>query len=471
MNRNMAVRPDRHAGVLLHLSSLPGAKLGEDGLRFVRFLRDAGFTVWQMLPTGPIDKSGSPYTSTSAFAGNPDFVDWQGFLRIAEPCAPERAFTLWRRSASTAERSAFDDFVDANHRWLHEYALFAALRDAHKRPWVEWPVTLRRRESSALASSRRHLRGEIELKLFEQFAFSCQWLAFRSCANDEGVLLFGDVPFFVAHDSVDVWAHQPQFQLDEDGMPTVVAGVPPDYFSETGQRWGNPVYDWSQMATDGYAWWGMRIANMLAQFDMVRIDHFRALDAYWEIPASSQSAREGRWVETPGSALLEDWIETYGEDRLIAEDLGHITETVEALRDRFGMRGMRVLQFGFDGDADNPHLLHNHIQRAAVFTGTHDNDTTLGWYRTLADTDRRRVDEYLGHPSEPMPWPMIRAAMRSVATLAMVPLQDLLSLDSEARMNVPGTTERNWQWRFDWDQIPPDLASHMHEMLLMYGRI
>lgn len=466
----MAVRSQRRAGVLLHLSALPGPGLGQDGHRFVRFLHDAGFGVWQILPTGPVDESLSPYTSASAFAGNPALVDWGAIVSDGGSADSARAFAHWRDTAAAHERHAFDAFVTDNRDWLEEYALFAALHDEQECPWYEWPAPLRRREAGALARSRRRLHAAIEQKTFEQYAFSSQWHVLRTHAHEAGILLFGDVPFFVAHDSVDVWARQSQFKLDENGMPTVVAGVPPDYFSESGQLWGNPVYDWARMKLDRFAWWGRRVAHVLEQLDVVRIDHFRALDAYWEIPAAAQSAREGQWMATPGSELLEGWIAAHGDDRLIAEDLGHITEGVAALRDAFGLRGMRVLQFGFDGDPDNTHLLHNHVPHAVVFTGTHDNDTTLGWYTSLAEDDRRRVQEYLGSPSEPMPWPMVRAAMRSVAGLAVVPMQDLLALGSEARMNVPGVADGNWRWRLRWDEVPVELAPRMREMLRIYGR-
>jgi 4-alpha-glucanotransferase len=306
---------------------------------------------------------------------------------------------------------------------------------------------------------------------FEQFDFFRQWHALKEYANHKGILLFGDLPIFVAHDSADVWAQQDYFQLDDGGRPTVVAGVPPDYFSATGQRWGNPHYRWDRMRQDGFRWWLVRFEIQLRLFDLVRIDHFRGFEAYWEIPAGHDTAMGGRWVQAPGDALFEVLRRHFDTLPVVAEDLGVITPEVEALRLRHGFPGMRILQFAFDGGSANPYLPHNHRHMTVVYTGTHDNDTTVGWYGSLSEATRRYMEEYLHSAGEePMPWPLIRAAMASVANLAVIPMQDVLALDGTHRMNTPGKPDGNWRWRFKWDQINDGTAGKLRRLSELYGR-
>ncbi len=477
----------RRAGVLLHPTSLPGAgengTLGHEALRFLDFLADAGLSVWQLLPLGPTHTDRSPYQCLSSYAGNPRLIDFAlleewGWL---EPgTAVHTIGGAGRREALHAAHAAFvarsgagalAQFVIAQSAWLDPYALYVAIRDAHQhRPWWQWPAALRDRDPAALAHAATELADELALVRFEQFVFFRQWQAIRTAARARGILLFGDLPVFVAHDSAEVWANRRYFDLDARGQPRVVAGVPPDYFSETGQRWGNPLYDWSQLAADGFRFWVERLRAQFTLFDLVRIDHFRGFQAYWEIPAAEATAVKGRWVEAPGAALFETLARQLGTLPVVAEDLGVITPEVEALRNRFCLPGMRVLQFGFDGDGANPHRPHNHVRDCVVYTGTHDNDTTVGWFVSLPAAQQQLVRDYLGLPSEPMPWPLIRAALESVAQLAMVPMQDLLGLDTQHRMNRPGTPEGNWLWRFDWSQVPAELAPQLRVLLEEYGR-
>ena len=305
---------------------------------------------------------------------------------------------------------------------------------------------------------------------FEQFAFARQRQALRAYAAAHGVLLFGDMPIFVAHDSVDVWTHRDHFALDDAGQPLAVAGVPPDCFSATGQRWGNPLYDWERMRADGFRWWIARLTTEFRRFDLVRVDHFRGFEAHWEIPAAEPMADRGRWVDVPGEALFDALLAHFGALSLVAEDLGFITPTVHALRERYGFPGMRVLQFAFDGGTDNPYLPHNHSVNSVVYTGTHDNDTTLAWFQGLAPDRQQYVVDYLGHPGEPMPQPLIRAALASVARLAMLPMQDVLMLGPGHRMNIPGTASGNWRWRFEWEQVTPDRIELLRRLVEVYGR-
>jgi 4-alpha-glucanotransferase len=446
----------RRAGVLLHVASLPGESptgtLGAAARRFIDLLAAAGFSVWQMLPVGPGD---SPYGSRSTHAGDPRLLD------------RDRA---WPGDA--ADETALAAFCAAQSGWLDDFALFTALGEAHGgSEWWQWPRPLRDRQPAALAQATRAHASLMERVRLEQYEFQRQWQALRDHARLRGVLLFGDLPVFVAADSADVWAHREFFRLGSDGRPQVVAGVPPDYFSAEGQRWGNPLYDWDRLRADGFGWWIERVRTHLARFDLLRIDHFRGLQAFWEIPGDASSARHGRWVEAPGGALFEAIRSALGDGRLVAEDLGTITPDVIALREAFAIPGMLVLQFAFDGGPDNPYLPHNHVPRAVVYTGTHDNDTTAGWWRTLDREARQCVSAYFGREDPPMPETLIRAAYASVARLAIVPLQDLLGLGSGARLNTPGTAEGNWGWRFAWGDVPGELAGAQRRLLDLYGRL
>jgi 4-alpha-glucanotransferase len=482
----------RRSGVLLHPTSLPGGAgngdLGRDAYRFADFLASAGFTVWQTLPLGPTHEEGSPYHSLSAHAGNRRLIDPHalaaaGWLdevpAIAAGTDPEtyrlalveRAHRGFRERGGEGEGAELAAFVAEHAAWLEDYALFMALRGELGVPWWEWPQPLRDRDPQALEQARGRLGHWLDHHRFAQWVFFRQWRALKAYANDRGILLFGDVPIFVAHDSAEVWAHREYFALDAEGQPEAVAGVPPDYFSETGQYWGNPHFRWGRLAADGYGWWIDRIRGQRELFDLVRLDHFRGFQAFWEIPYG-EPATEGHWVEGPGEAFFTGLEQSLGELPLVAEDLGVITPEVTGLRERFGLPGMKVLQFAFDGDSTNPFLPHNHRPDFVAYTGTHDNNTTLGWWQDeLGDGDRQRIRDYLGRPDEAMPWPLVRAALASVARCAVVPLQDCLGLGSEHRMNQPATIEGNWQWRFRWEWLEPGLAEHLHHLNRMYGRL
>jgi 4-alpha-glucanotransferase len=465
----------RRAGVLLHPTSLPGpgtrGTLGADAWRFVDFLAAGGFGVWQTLPLGPVDAHGSPYCLRSAYAGDPRFLDARhlsslrqlpsGMAFDAAGEAREESYRSFAAGASAAQRRAFAEFVRAKRRWLLPYALFELCSERFGGdPWWRWPKAFRRRRAPTLLEFLAEEREQSRAIVFEQYLFELQWSALRRYANDRGVRLFGDLPFYMDLNSVEVWWERELFSLDADGRPLAVAGVPPDYFNVDGQLWGNPLYDWDAIARRGFRWWIERLRAQLARFDLLRIDHFRALESYWRVPADSRTARVGEWCPGPGAELLTAVREALGEAPLVAEDLGLITDEVRQLRDRFELPGMVVLQFAFDGQADNPHLPANHPVNAVVYTGTHDNDTTVGWWSGLDERTRRQVATALGLSAPPaVPESLIEAAYGSRARLAIVPMQDLLALDSASRMNFPGTTVNNWQWRFTWDQLPPDLAN------------
>lgn len=468
----------RRAGILLHPTSLPGphGTLGKSAHAFIDSLHQCGITLWQMLPLGPTHADGSPYQSLSSHAGDPRLICRESLVEeglLDEPEQPvTSALITFLRRASPSERQAYAFFLAREADWLDDYALFMALREAHGRiGWFDWPEAIRRREPESLEAARLGLSEAIHGIAFEQFIFFHQWAALREHARARGVLLFGDIPIYVAHDSAEVWACPELFTLDEHGRATEVAGVPPDYFSATGQRWGNPLYRWERHAADGFAWWKARFATQLKMFDLVRIDHFRGLEAYWSIPAACETAIDGRWVRAPGDELLTALRERFGDLPVVAEDLGIITDEVTALRQKHGLPGMRILQFAFDGGADNPYLPHNHTQDSVVYTGTHDNDTTLGWWHGLDEDSRQHVLDYLGESTEPMPWALIRLALESVANLAILPLQDLLELDGEARMNTPGTATGNWTWRYNGSLWPEDLNARLRKELELYGRL
>jgi 4-alpha-glucanotransferase len=475
----------RAAGVLLHPTSLPGAGprgvIGGDARRFVDFLIDAGFSVWQTLPLGPVDRSLSPYQMKSAHAGSPELIDpaellAHGWLTeemlAADPQARlAHAYRAFREKASAGERTAFDNFVQQNRAWLLPYALFEHYRRCSGlKPWWEWPAAMRDRHPATLTATLAEGRDSLRGVAFEQYLFDHQWQRLRDYANSRGVRLFGDMPFYVDLDSVECWWHRKLFRLDATGRPVAVAGVPPDYFNADGQLWGNPLYDWDAMRADGFRWWVDRIRAQLRCFDLLRVDHFRALEAYWEVPASSATARDGHWRPAPGAELLAALGRELGEVPLVAEDLGHITPAVRALRDEFDLPGMLVLQFAFDGSPQNPYLPANHVENAVVYTGTHDNDTTLGWYSALDAGTRSRVDAALASTPGDMPGALIRAAYASTARLAIFPMQDLLGLGGEARMNVPGTPTGNWRWRLRWEQIDAELPARCRRLAVMSGR-
>ncbi len=492
----------RESGLLLHPTSLPGAHgigdLGAEARRFVDFLEQSGQRLWQVLPLGPPGSGNSPYASPSAMAGNPLLISLElladdGLIppsRLLEcPALPAKrvdypavagfkipllkeACRRFLSDASSLQRSEYLAFLDANRFWMEDYALFAALKDAHGgRSWLEWEPEIAARSTPAMDHWHRQLLDEIEFHKFSQYLFFRQWSDLKQYAGLHKVRIIGDIPIFVALDSADVWARPELFHLDSSGRPTVVSGVPPDYFSKTGQRWGNPLYRWDVMAGEGYNWWVERFRVALSQLDLVRIDHFRGFQAYWEVPAHHKTAEYGRWVQGPGMALFRAMEEALGPLPVIAEDLGVITPEVEALRLRLGYPGMKVLHFAFGDDASNPHLPHNYQERCVVYTGTHDNDTTVGWFKAQSAMERRSVLRYLGTKGEEIHWELMRAAMASVAMVSIVPLQDVLGLGSEARMNQPGLPTGNWGWRFTAESTTDEHACRLMEMAEAYGRV
>ena len=440
---------DTHrAGLLLHPTSLPSGTLADAG-RWLDFLQAAGFGVWQMLPLGIPLTGLSPYQCASAFAVNPAlFPDAEADLR---------GYTDWQARQA---------------HWLDDFARFMVIKAEYGgAPWTAWPRALRDRDPGVLVRFDVVHADALEAVKRAQYRAVVQWHAVRAQAAARGIQLFGDMPIFVAHDSADVWAQRDLFLLDAEGNPTVVAGVPPDYFSETGQRWGNPHYNWAAMQADGFAWWRARLTAHFEWFDLVRIDHFRGLAAAWEVPAAEPTAIHGTWVEAPGTALLQAIADEMGDLPLVAEDLGIITPDVTALRHQFGLPGMAVLQFAFDHHADNPHKPENVMPDTVYYTGTHDNDTTLGWWSALPDAARKQVMLQLGVTDpDSVPDAMIDIVLSSRAALAILPMQDVLHLGSEARMNTPGTDNGNWTWRFEWAAMPPDLASRLLQKNLISHR-
>jgi 4-alpha-glucanotransferase len=474
---------ERRAGVLLHPTSLPDTPgNGNPAYRFIDFLQAAGFTVWQTLPLGPTHTDLSPYQCMSVHAGNTALIDldelsergWLAPSSCPAGSLQERlveAHKGFKQLAQPIDVKAYRVFKLRHAYWLQDYSLYQSIRQVQLfTPWFEWPPALRDRQPQALSEFSTRHADLIEQACFEQYLFFSQWLALREYANDRGVLLFGDMPIYVAHDSADIWANRGLFMTDEKGAMEVVAGVPPDYFSETGQRWGNPLYRWDALRQDNYGWWQDRFRTQLALFDIIRLDHFRGFEKYWEIPAASETAINGHWVDGPGEGLFKALEQAFGNLPVVAEDLGVITPEVDALRLQFKFPGMKILQFAFEGGSDNPYLPQNHEVLSVVYTGTHDNDTTLGWYKSCDSETQQAIHDCLGNTGEEMPWPLIIAALESVAGLAIIPMQDLLALDSECRMNIPGSVGGNWGWQFNWDQVPETLSDHLRVLLARYGR-
>lgn len=490
----------RCSGILLHVTSLPGRGIGDLGpaaFRWVDWLAGAGQSLWQILPLVPTGEGGSPYHGLAALAGNPLLVSperlaedglldldevggeqlpatWVDYPRVGrwKDRLLRQAFAAFRAGAAPGLRPAFAAFRARHAGWLDDYALFQAVREAHGgAPWTEWDAPIRRREPHAIEQWRERLWDRIEDQAFRQFLFERQWRALHDHCRERGIRVIGDLPIFVAHDSADVWAHRELFHLDADGRPTVVAGVPPDYFSATGQRWGNPLYRWDVLAESGYRWWIERFRRTLEQVDLVRVDHFRGFEAYWEIPAAEPTALHGRWVPGPRTALFEAVERELGVLPIIAEDLGIITPEVDALREALGFPGMRVLQFAFDGDPRNPHLPANHPRDAVAYTGTHDNATTVGWWRDAAPEERERVRALAPAAAGGVHWEMIGLAFASPAHFAIVPLQDVLGLDDEARMNTPGTVTGNWTWRVPEERLTADVQQRLRELTSATGRL
>ncbi len=492
---------ERQAGVICHPTSFPGphgiGDFGEAAFRYIEWLARGAQALWQILPLGPIGLGNSPYASPSAFAGNELLISlpWlvgDGLLdarRLDDPPSfsashvefdEVRAFKLpllreafdrFRRGAGQNLRPAFDEFRSRQGEWLPDYALFMALKDAHGgSAWSTWPREIALREPTALTASRDRLGEQLRFHEFTQFLFARQWGEIRRYANEHGVRVIGDVPIFVAYDSADVWAHRDLFRLDDDGLPTEVAGVPPDAFTAEGQFWGNPVYDWERNAADGYAWWTDRVRASLHQVDILRIDHFRAFAASWVVPAHAPTAAAGHWERGPGRHIFDAMARSLGPLPFIVEDLGLVTADVVALRDELGFPGMKVLQFAFDSGPGNAYLPHNYDPVSVVYTGTHDNQTTSGWFRALNDATRGSVQRYLGRDGSDIAWDLMRISLASVAERAIAPLQDVMRLDDDARMNTPGHPFGNWAWRYAPHQLHEGLADGLRELTETYGR-
>lgn len=496
----------RRSGVILHPTSLPGrfgiGDLGDEANRWIDFLQAAGQTYWQVLPLNPTGYGDSPYLCFSALAGNPLLISpaklvAQGYLAEADVANPpafptehidygpviqyktallNRAFANFQSRANTEQHKAFHRFCKTHAAWLDDYALFMALKEAHGwRPWYEWERALMMREASALHRARKELAIQIENQKYRQWQFFDQWLAVKQYANERGVQIIGDIPIFVALDSAEVWASPQLFYLDKNLKPIFVTGVPPDYFSKTGQLWGHPHYRWNVMAEDGYAWWIQRFKMAFTTADVVRIDHFRGFYNYWQVPYGETTAVKGKWVLGPGAKLFRAVTQALGKVAIIAEDLGdYDTKSragVTALQKEFGYPGMKVLQFGFGSTPDDQFLPHNFTRDWVVYTGTHDNDTTVGWYKKASEKERDYVRRYLGRDGSDIAWDLIRLAWSSVAQTAMTTAQDLLSLDSFARMNTPSVASGNWQWRVLSGALNDAVAARLRELTMVYGRL
>lgn len=469
----------RRAGVLLHPTSLPGpadhGTLGHEALKFIDFLQAAGFAVWQTLPLGPVDEFYSPYSLSSAFAGDIRLIDPEMLGELSElpdglplaglHAAPLSVYSAFVDRAGEAQAAAFDRFMQRQRHWLVPFAMFEHYSNRFDgNVWWEWPLEYAACERRLLFEEFADDEAQFQALAFRQYLFDLQWSAVKEYANTRGISVFGDMPFYVDRNSADVWWRRDLFLLDENAEPLAVAGVPPDYFSEEGQLWGNPLFNWEAMQSDGFQWWNRRLMHQLERFDLLRIDHFRALEAYWSVPADAESARDGEWLPGYGDELLES-LSSSGKLPLVAEDLGIITTEVRELRDRHGLPGMAVMQFGFDGSSDNPHLPQNVAERSVLYTGTHDNDTLLGWYAGLDEGTHGYIAHALQADPAELPQCIVRMTLESRANLAMISFQDLLGLGSEARMNTPGVSVGNWRWRFSWDEVDETLASNMRKLI------
>ena len=497
----------RASGILLHITSLPSAfgigDFGPKAFEFVDILVKAKQKYWQILPLGQTGYGNSPYQCYSAHAGNIYLIsleklvddgflqaaDLEGFVQSAADKVDfetsvgfklpllKKAFDAFRQTSDEQVIAEFHSFCDTNGYWLEDYVLFQALRSANDdEPWLEWDDPLKLRNPEALEKAKHELKDEIFAQKFYQFAFFRQWFALKAYANNKGISIIGDIPIYVALDSSDVWCGQDQFKLNEDGSPSVVAGVPPDYFSKTGQLWGNPIYDWEKMRAVGFGWWTSRLRFNLSLFDIARLDHFIGFTRAWEVPGKDKTAEHGQWVSVPGHDLFSTLRYAHGDLSLLAEDLGDLTLEVENLRDSFGLPGMRILQFAFGGDARNLHLPHNYVQNSVVYTGTHDNDTVVGWLKAKkkvkndADTSVEHCSKYMRIDAKEIHWEFIRTVLASVADIAIIPMQDVLGLDNKARMNVPATTDGNWSWRYTDGDLTDAIASRLAELNELYAR-
>lgn len=490
----------RKSGILMPISSLPSAygigSFSKEAYAFVDFLVAAGQKIWQILPLCPTGYGDSPYQSASVFAGNPYFIDLEKLiadgLLTRKECDKARLGTnpaeidyekLYRNrlpllkkaylNSEIAENKAFQAFCKKEEHWLSEYALYMAIKDENDgKSFLEWPTELRFRKKKAMQDAKKRLEKEILFYCFLQYLFFEQWIALKSYANDKGIEIVGDIPIYVALDSADTWMHPELFQLDENGLPVGVAGCPPDYFSRTGQLWGNPLYDWAYHKKTSYAWWMQRLGHCYKLYDVVRIDHFRGFDEYYFIPYGDPTAEFGHWEKGPGFALFETFRKTYGKKPVIAEDLGTLTKSVKKLIKKTGYPGMKILEFAFDSDEENDYLPHNYDANCVVYTGTHDNDTVIGWYQSAKTADKKHIREYIGiKNASNIHWDLIRLAEQSVADTAIIPMQDCLGLGNEGRINLPSTLGTNWKWRMQADVCTPELAAKLYQIAKLYGRI
>ena len=503
----------RASGILLHLTSLPGrfgiGDLGREAYQFADFLASTGQRLWQILPLGPTGYGNSPYQCLSVFAGNPllisleklvedkflepvdledgpsfpkDRVDYNSAIKFKMPLL-KKSFEIFQRKAIPEEQEQFEVFCQQNAAWLETYSLFMALKEAHGlAAWNAWEQDIRKRQPESLERWSKKLDREVRRHKYQQYQFFKQWSELKTYCNERGIRIVGDMPIFVALDSAEVWSHPEMFYLDTDGKPTVVAGVPPDYFSKTGQLWGNPLYRWEVVAKDDYSWWIERFRATHSLVDIIRLDHFRGFEKYWEVPGIDTTAMNGRWVSGPGIELFKASQKVLGTLPIIAEDLGVITPEVDALRDKLSFPGMRVLQFAFGNDPKaDEYKPHNYPRNCVVYTGTHDNNTTIAWFKGSRieganqsseekKSERQSALKYLGTDGHEINWDFIRLALMSVADTAIIPMQDVLGLGSEARMNMPGTTEGNWCWRFSPDMLTEETTDRLKEITTLYGR-
>ncbi len=494
----------RNAGVLAHPTSFPSpygiGDLGQSAYDFIDFLKESGIRLWQVLPLGPTGYGDSPYQSFSSYAGQPliispdllkkdgllaeedlkDIPDWgedkvdYGWVLIYKTELFGKAFKNFQKllSENETEEKAYSDFVCKNADWLEKYALYMAIKDKNGGcSWLEWDDEEKDLLPSEMPQMALKYKERIDYYKFIQYEFFKQWSALREYAHENEIYIIGDIPIFVSMDSADAWAYKEIFQLDETGHPTDVSGVPPDYFSETGQLWGNPLYDWDYLKEHNYSWWIDRIKHQLTLVDFIRIDHFRGFEAYWAVPADEETAVNGEWIKGPGADLFNAIRASLGTDLpIFAEDLGVITDEVAALRDEFKFPGMRILQFGFDGVEDSTFLPHNFVENSLCYTGTHDNDTTLGWYNTLSEEAKKKLADYTGYEGDNPSWNLIRVCLASVSKYAIIPVWDLLSLGSEARINTPGKASGNWQWRYKKGDLSEDLSKKLKRYVEIFAR-
>ncbi|TSA30504.1 MAG: 4-alpha-glucanotransferase [Bacteroidetes bacterium] len=492
---------DRASGILLHPTSLPGnygiGTLGKAAFDCIDFLALSKQRYWQILPLGPTGYADSPYQCFSAHAGNPNLIDLEllvdeGLLQAkdlatfpsfgegpvqfdevqnARKPLLQKAYEQFSRQAGETEKLKYRNFLKEHYKWLNDFALFMAIKNSLKlKPWLQWDRDIRHREPDALKKFQDELKEETAYYKFLQYLFFRQWTRVKAYAHRKKLRIIGDIPLYVALDSADAWANSGLFEFDKELKPVRVGGVPPDYFSETGQLWGNPLFRWTDQKVNVCAWWRERIATNLFLFDIVRIDHFRGFAAYWVVPYGEKTAVNGKWIDGPGKEFFDDMLNHFGQLPIIAEDLGVITPDVEELRDSYGFPGMKILEFAFDSEEANDYIPYNFSKNCLVYTGTHDNDTVRGWFASLKPADKEFLLEYLNTPGTDINWDLIRLAWSSVANTAIVPMQDLIGLDSSGRMNVPGTTTSNWRWRAKSSYFTPELAERLAKLTILYGR-